>query len=226
LPEETDLFAKYMLVCLERRSKMEFKNGANIYTFDGKGAGSLRRVVINPETKKITHIVIEKGLLFKEDKVVPVGQVDSASQEQVNLICTLEELKEMSSLDIEFDVPLGTSTKRDLTYDPLMGKMYWTTKPSIIKQTKRTISNELVALKEGARVVSRDDEHVGNVERVFTEPNSGKVSHFILSHGLLHKTRKSVPINWVNILAEDEVHLIVGTRQVEELTAIMDPIKR
>ena len=199
---------------------MEFKDGTNIYTFDGKGAGSLRRVVINPETKKVTHIVIEKGFLFKEDKVIPVEQVDSASQEEVNLICTLDELKEMSPLDIEFDVPSSTSTRRDLNYDPLIGKMYWTTEPSMIKETKRTISDELVALKEGARVMSGDDEHVGNVERVFTAPNTGKVSHFILSLGLLHKIRKAVPINWVKILSEDEVRLTVGTRQIEELTAI------
>lgn len=42
---------------------MEFKDGANVYTSDGKTAGSLQRVVIQPETKAVTHIVVHKGLL-------------------------------------------------------------------------------------------------------------------------------------------------------------------
>ena len=198
---------------------MEFKDGANIYTSDGRVAGSLDRVVIDPETKEVTHIVILKGLIFKEDRVIPVEYVASASQEKAILSCTFDELKEMPSLEVEQFVPVSGDSARVQNFDPLTGGMYWTER-SVIRETRRTIPDELVALKEGAQVMSEDDEHVGNVERVFTEPESGKVTHFIVSQGFLLKTRKAIPIQWVKILEDEKVRLSVGTQQVEALPAL------
>lgn len=91
--------------------------------------------------------------------------------------------------------------------------------PYVVTETTRTIPEELIALKEGARVTSADEKHVGNVEQVYTDPDSGKVTHFIISQGLLTKTRKSVPIQWVNMIDEKEVYLTVGAKEVEDLPA-------
>ena len=51
---------------------MEFKEGASVVTTDEKVAGHLNRVVIDPETNQVTHIVIQRGLLDKVDLVVEV----------------------------------------------------------------------------------------------------------------------------------------------------------
>ena len=83
-------------------------------------------------------------------------------------------------------------------------------------QIKRTIPDELVALKEGARVISADDDHVGFIEHIFTETETGKVSRFIVSHGIISKTRKSIPIEWVKLITDEDVYLAVGTEKVEE----------
>jgi sporulation protein YlmC with PRC-barrel domain len=198
---------------------MEFKDGASVYTSNGSITGSLYRVVIDPETKKVTHIVIQKGLLVKEDKVIAMEKVASASPEKVTLNCTVDEIKEMPPLEIEKYEPMSGNSGREQNYDPLAGRMYWTER-SVIMETKRTIPDELVALKEGARVMIENDEHVGNVERVFTEPETGKVTHFIVSQGLLLKTRKTVPIQWVGMLDDVTVRLSVGIQQLEALPAL------
>jgi uncharacterized protein YrrD len=192
---------------------MEFKNGANIVTDDGKDAGILHRVVINPETNDITHIVIQKGLLFKDDKVIDVAKVASTSPEQVVLNCSAEDLKEMAPLVINQYVPLNGGATEEI-YD-LYGNP--TSDRSVVMLRKRTIPEDLVALKEGARVTSEEGEHVGNIERVFTEPETGTVTHFMVSKGLLQKTRKYVPIDWVSFLDEDEVRLSVGTQMLDDL---------
>jgi sporulation protein YlmC with PRC-barrel domain len=53
---------------------MELQQSTNVYTSDGKEAGSLNRVVIEPETNKVTHIIIKSGLIIKETRN-PVSNV-------------------------------------------------------------------------------------------------------------------------------------------------------
>lgn len=201
---------------------MEYKDGTSVYTIDGKKAGSLRRVVIDPKTKEVTHIVIEKGLLFKDDKVVPVENVASTSEDKVSLTCSENELKEMSPLDIERYVPLDETNGGVQRFDPMAGGVYGNlpVPTRTIKEVKRTISDELIALKEGAPVISADDQHVGNIEHLFTEPQTGKITHFLISQGSLAKTRKSIPYEWVKMITDEEVDLTVDAKLLEGLPEV------
>jgi uncharacterized protein YrrD len=40
---------------------MQFTQNANVFTAQGQQVGSLKRVVLDPQTKEVTHIVVEKG---------------------------------------------------------------------------------------------------------------------------------------------------------------------
>jgi uncharacterized protein YrrD len=72
-------------------------------------------------------------------------------------------------------------------------------------------------LKEGAKVLSEDDQYVGNVEQVLTDPEADRATHFVIAQGLLLKARKLIPIEWVADLGADEVHLAVDAKLLEEL---------
>jgi sporulation protein YlmC with PRC-barrel domain len=198
---------------------MEFKDGTNVYTFDGKKAGSLRRVVIDPESKEVTHIVIEHGFLFKDDKVIGVENVAEASEEKVALTCSGDELKGMPPLDVEQFVNLNDSPGGSPDYTPLQGGIFLNPAAdrAMVKETHRTIPEELVALKEGAHVISSDEIPVGAIDHLFTDPKTGKITHFILLQGVLGKTRKSIPFEWVKMITDDEVYLTVDAQKVEGL---------
>lgn len=192
---------------------MELKNGTSVMTIDGKDAGSLHRVVIKPETNEITHVVVQKGLITTEDKVIPIVKVASTSNDKISLTCTSDELKEMSPLEIN---DYGSDSEGQV-FDRLGGGMY-TAPPAahnVLREKARTIPDDLVALKEGAPVISQDGRHVGNIEKVFAE--SGKVTHFIASQGILLKTRKAIPIEWVQTLSDEEVKLTVAANQLDDL---------
>ena len=183
---------------------MELQQSTNVYTSDGKEAGSLNRVVIEPETHKVTHIIIKSGLIIKDDKVVPVSNVDHADRNRVALNCSSEELKGMSPLKIEVQVA-NDGSGRGESYDPVTGGM--SVSAPYITEKQRTIPEELVALKEGAPVISDDDKHVGNIESVLTEDETTNVTSFVVSQGLLSKTRKTIPIQWVRTLDDEKVSL-------------------
>lgn len=197
---------------------MDFKEGVSVYTSDGKEGGRLHRVVIDPETHAVTHIVIQRGFLNKDDKVVPVEKVISALGDGVILECSADELNEMAPLNTTHLVPMTGSGGRDTYISGAPGSfLNQSPEDYVVEETTRTIPDELVALKEGAPVVSADDDQVGNVERVVTNPQTLQVTHFIVSQGLLRKVRKMVPIRWVSMLADDKVYLEVGTEQLKEL---------
>jgi sporulation protein YlmC with PRC-barrel domain len=89
-------------------------------------------------------------------------------------------------------------------------------------ETERNIPENTVALKEGTEVLSSDNTQVGKIEHLFIQPESGKVSHILVSEGVLRKDRRLVPVAWVESVAEDKVLLSMPSRQLEGLPAYKD----
>jgi uncharacterized protein YrrD len=56
---------------------MKLEQDANVFTAHDGQIGQLDRVVIDPKTYKVTHIVIRKGLIFTHEKVVPISLIAS-----------------------------------------------------------------------------------------------------------------------------------------------------
>ncbi len=64
---------------------MEFQSGAKVVTANDDSVGHVDRVVLDPRTKEITHIVVRKGTLFTTDRVLPIGLVADATADRVLL---------------------------------------------------------------------------------------------------------------------------------------------
>ncbi len=73
-----------------------------------------------------------------------------------------------------------------------------------------------VALKEGSDVISSDGKHVGHIERLFLEADSDKLSHVVISYGLI-PVRKLVPASWLKSIEERSVRLTVPAGVVKGL---------
>ena len=86
-----------------------------------------------------------------------------------------------------------------------------------VQRTKTNIPEGTIAVREGARVMSTDDQHVGDVEEVFTDPQSNYATHILISQGRFFKEHKLVPTNWIKSERENEVQLTVSTSLVERL---------
>jgi hypothetical protein len=89
--------------------------------------------------------------------------------------------------------------------------------PPYVTEIRRNIPEGTVPLKEGAKVISSDDEVVGNIERVFAEPSQDRATHLMISKGLLLKERKVIPTSWIMTVMEEEVHLGVSSDLIENL---------
>ncbi len=234
---------------------MQFQANANVYTASGDRAGVVDRVVIDPRNNEVTHVVIQKGLLFRSDKVVPVDMIAQADKDRLVLAANADAPENLPDFTQEHYVQLDNNEWRDspvggaggTTMLPGAGPaplLLWyptmaagtTASPHIATELgagpaagvvanerhveiERNIPEDTVPLKEGARVLAADGQHVGNVERVFMDNETSQVTHLLISQGLFLKERKVIPMNWVLDFGEKEVRLAIGSNLLQGLRA-------
>ena len=210
---------------------MQFKEGARVFLANQDEVGSLARVVIDPRTAEITHLILNRSQLLPDQKVVPIELVDSADEERVRLRKEVQDLEDFPGFEERFYREMTAAERNRTGYArQTPGPLYWyppyglatplshpTYIPNTAVETVRNIPKRAVPLREGAGVLSADDEQVGEVERVFSDPRSDAVTHFLISQGLLFKKHKLVPADWVEKISEDWVHLAVGSEQLSDL---------
>jgi uncharacterized protein YrrD len=210
--------------------KMQFKKGTEVFSGEGEKIGTLNRVVIDPRTREVSSLIVGKGILFRTDKVIPITLVDLDIEDRIGLKKTNQDiLEDFPDFETVHYVPLG---EPDNPYHDAIEASYWYPPvppqwgisnyvghptPEFVLKTDKDIPEGTVALEEGAKVISRDGEHIGNVEQVITESQDNRVTHFVISEGFLLKERKLVPAVWVTKVAEDEIHLSVGAGLFERL---------
>lgn len=221
--------------------KIQLKEGTRVVTSDGKEVGKVNRFVIDPLTDKVTHIVVQKGGLFAEDKVVPFNKVNLADEHDIVLKESIGDFNDLPPFEeTHFVQAAGQDVNAPTPDDPphlrVVPAYYWYPPAGYMEvpgsgigyenwpqiQTKQNIPEETVALKEGSTVVSSDGRHVGNIERLVLDRESNRVTHFLISQGLLFKDRKLIPAHWVRSLEEDKVHLAVSADVLETLPEYKD----
>jgi uncharacterized protein YrrD len=213
---------------------VKFKSNANVLTANGDKVGEVQRVVVDPKTKQITHVVVRKGFLFSEDKVVPINLIASATDESVRLRDDAGDLEALPEYIEKHYVlvnerelgrpqpsdaaaatywypPFATSVVSEQT-EPALAE-----KPAFIEREKYNIPEGTVALQEGVKVVAANDEHVGDVEEVLTDAQADRVTHFVIAEGLLYKDKKLVPSRWVSRISAEEIQLAVSSSCLERL---------
>ncbi|MBL8055494.1 MAG: PRC-barrel domain-containing protein [Anaerolineales bacterium] len=198
---------------------MLFKQFARVRTAEGHEVGHLGRVVVRPDTREITHLVIHQGLLFTEDKVVPLEFVDQATEAQIVLSRAAGDLKTLPPFEERQDIfddaappdrTLAELAGRPATYPAAPG-------PRLLTRLERNLPVDTVALKGSAKIVTADGRYAGALESVAAAPDTRQITHLEIASGLLAREYRLIPIAWVVILGEDEIHLSVDRKT---LTAI------
>ena len=207
--------------------RIQFPKHADVLTAKGKKIGSLERVVLNPSTKVVTDIVVRtNGKFFtKAHRVVPVRLVNQTTESEIVLEDQAGELQYFPFFEESHVVEVNGSENLNkikpdepIVYGyPQFGPMISTApNEQLVTETEQNIPEGTVAMKEGAKVITVEGKHVGNVERVLADPTIDQVTHLVVSTGLLMKEEKLIPIRWVLRIGENEIHLKVDKKSVEE----------
>jgi uncharacterized protein YrrD len=212
--------------------RMEFTEGISVFTADGKQVGKVNRFVLDPLTSEVTHIVVKKGWLLHEDKVVALQLISYVREDRVVLSKDVSDFNQLPPFEEKY---LATTTddpwdegNHSIDEDSLVDHWY-TIHPSHSSidftpdyyqphtKTKRNIPEQTIPLKDGAQVISSDGKHVGNIERLLIEPGSNRATDFVIKHGVLFKQRKIISTYWVKSVEEGKVYLQVSSHALEQL---------
>ena len=204
---------------------MEFREGVDVYTPDGSHVGKVDYVVVDPASRRVTHIVIRQGHLLPEDKVIGVEQLSTATEERIVLNADPEKL---TPFEESHYVPLDEGTRQQwgigsgvpLLWGGWMGADSTPLWEMVGERTTRNIPEGDVAVAEGARVEDANGEHIGRVHELVTDPKSGRITYLVIEAGhLWGKHTKAIPINWVSTFGEGQVSLAVGVKTLDKVPA-------
>jgi len=202
------------------------QKNASVLTARGKKIGSLMRVVLNPATKVVTDIVVRtKGRLFtKEDKVVSINLVNQTTESQIVLEDQAGELQYFPHFEIPYvvDVDQPQNDSPVVSGYTQLGPVVMSSpkEPVFIPETEQNIPEGTIAMKDSAKVITVEGKHVGNLESVVADSSIDQVTHLIMSSGIIAKDRKLIPIRWVRVMNEDEIHLNVDKKSIENSDAL------
>ncbi|MCA1787358.1 MAG: PRC-barrel domain-containing protein [Desulfobacteraceae bacterium] len=212
---------------------MHFKKNSDVLTHEKNLVGQIDRVVIDPATDEVSHLVVQKGFFFTEDKVVPITDIETNSGEAVILKKTAAP-DDYSEFDETQYVPNGGVEDFNRRQTDEARKLLWyhsavkapnlksapypsDHKPLYHKKTHRHIPDDAVALEEGADVLDTDGKQLGTIEDIYAEEETFKITHVLVSTGMIKKDRKLVPVNWIKDIDEDAVQLHINSRVFENL---------
>jgi uncharacterized protein YrrD len=211
---------------------LDITNDTGVYTAHDEHVGTVDRVVLDPSTRAISHVVVGKGILFREDRLVPISDIATATAERINLrrdvgvddLLPFVEQQYVPLADTDADRPAGPDDKSVRFAMPLsgpVGEVMPTLDAELVPVEQRNIPDRLTALEIGAPVLSSDHRDVGRLERVVTSAE-GQPMHIVVEEGGLMPERRAIPMKWVTEIAENAVALDV-TREMVEAIRPLEP---
>jgi sporulation protein YlmC with PRC-barrel domain len=200
----------------------EFVIGSEVRCSDGV-CGELRRVVVDPVARRLTHLVVEPRIGHAHGHLVPVDLVESADGGVIRLRCdragfeTLDEAEESQLLP-------GASGGWQYNQTDLLSWPYYglgdldqdvgSENPHVVTQDR--IPTGETQVRRGDPVQATDGT-VGRVHGLVVEPKDHRVTHVLLEEGHLWGRRDvAIPVSAVTSV-DDGVMLTLTKDEVRDL---------
>jgi sporulation protein YlmC with PRC-barrel domain len=169
---------------------LDLKIGSAVQCRDGR-AGRVIKLVVEPGSKRVTHIVVERGLLLHHDAVVPIERVAPVEGGTVVLDMDGHELNAQPAYaEVDYAVPDPSWTAQyghapddtlvDLrSYAPTGLPLVPAWSGMIYEHTHEGVPAEEIPLGRGTRVSCRDGA-LGWLDHVLLDPESGAVRALVV----------------------------------------------
>jgi hypothetical protein len=203
---------------------IEYTIGSQVACGDGV-CGELRRVVVDPIARVVTHLVVEPAHRQGSGHLVPVALLDPSAR-GLRVRCNLSEFSALEDAEETQFLPgavgpWGYGQNQMLSWPyyglGMGGAQGLATGPQVLV-VDRVPSGE-VEVRRGEHVHATDGP-IGRVQGLVVDPADHHVTHVLLDHGhLWGHERVAIPIGSVAGV-EDGVRLKLCKREVRDLPPI------
>lgn len=204
---------------------MDIPIHADVYC-DNVECGRVARVVLEPKTQQVTHIVVQEKGLIGGEYLIPLNEIVDSSPHRINLRMSKNELVEMEPfIETDFIEADGLPVNGEL-YDTIpemySGYALWPyapiDEPNLLVKHEMTPPGE-VTMTSGSQVIARDGT-VGRLDEFLTDPISNKITHLILRKGHFWGEKDvTIPVEQIDRIESDSIYLKLNKAQLAELPA-------
>lgn len=193
---------------------------AHVTCADGARAGTLRDVVVDPQTQRVTHLVVVPGHEARPARLVPLGLATVEKQgREVRLSCTGAELEAMETpqdflrprgeepeepapgwdVGIEYELPYAAYSAT--SFGDFVGDLETTGSITFDRIPKGTVE-----LRRDSVVEYADGRVAGSLHAL--ELDGDEITHVVYEHGHLWRHRRvAAPVTEVREIATDTIFL-------------------
>ena len=206
---------------------------ADVFSADGHKLGTLSRFVVHKEDLRLTHIVVDTGILrsgealwkggwgLSHDRMLPLGVVDAADSDEVRITMTADEFRDLS---VDFteeyfkSVPDRDPGRPDLS-DVQRLAMSIPGEPGPYLMQQDTVLGPGDADIRAGSPVWRMSPHqkIGEVEHVLYDTDSGKMSALVIRRGFIFSKERVLPAEHVVEVVAEIVRVDIDSAQLDAL---------
>ena len=207
--------------------------GTRVIDSDGKAVGTVRHVVLHPDTRQVDGLVVHQGVVRSRELIVPIAKVATAGQ-TVRLTLRASDLEDLPLFHAEhlrrmpdqWDMPAGFD-ERDFF---MVGSGDWTeanlpfmkTSPAVSGTPAYVADEDSVEdpqepeISAGTPVYDSTGERVGDVESIGIDQASDKITWIVVKRGHLFGRETTIPASLIEAVT-DRVTLNAPAQEVLRL---------
>lgn len=213
----------------------ELRAGTDVFSRDGEKLGALHRVVVRHSDLGLTHVVVDIGFLrsgralwegglgLDYDRIVPIDQIQSASDQRIELDLSAAEFKDSpeytdetfeQAWDLtpgEFDIP--DVVNRAEAFSAIVGGVsnVW-----LVQRLNKPLDS--VDIVDGTDVWRQQPhEKLGDVKRVLLDPEDNRLRALVIRRGFLLKHDVVLPVRYISELLDDLIRVEISNQELAEL---------
>jgi len=205
---------------------LKLKIGTPVAAVDGP-VGHVYQVILSPAQRRIVGLVVRVGLLPHRDLIVPADLIVNATDEQVTLRVSHDDILRQPTFDPAHYLPLAAEEQSDKPDEALIsiyGGAGDAADRALVaayqhEETKTALegvpAGSTVALQRGQSVWALDG-WVGRVNLLLLDA-TGQVHHFVIRKGRLLGYDVLVPVDWIKVIDPPDVWLAMARAVLDRL---------
>lgn len=184
--------------------ELTFNFGAKVHCLDNS-FGSLTRLVVEPENRRVVDLIAENGFFVKRARVIPLSKISSMDEDGIYLGLTSEEM---------LTLPEYRETTMERPADNNQSGAYvptdtMTTAPLVpmVQETIREGVSPKMKVLSGHTAVENEGTTIGKIQAVQIGSADHQINSIVVRHGLVFTEVESIPVHEIENFAEEVVAL-------------------
>jgi sporulation protein YlmC with PRC-barrel domain len=219
---------------------MRLDLGSPVHCSDAE-YGELCDVVIDPTTRRVTHVVVQPAHRHDLARLVAIERAHGLAEGDpgIKVDYTVEELNRLDPLQKSAYLRVGEIPVEDPDWEVgienILALPYYesytaggglgTTMPPMayddhVTEIYDRVPKDRIEIRRASAVISSDEHELGHVDGFVVDSEEG-ITHLVLEHGHLWGKREvTIPVSAVDTITNDEVTLALTKAQVGDLKSV------